>query len=126
MKRSDRVARPALALDQRKVRTPGRYIRPVRLPIRALLDPAADEIDLGVSQAEPGSGRRHATGFVRRADPLIERAPGAVAGNDDAQAALFGVDSQPHLPLLFVGSVAGEALVAKRGPDFAVEIDFRH
>src|SRR5712692_4475877 len=107
----DRVARPALALDGRQVRTPRRNVRPVRLPSRALLDPAADEIDLGVRQADPGSGRRHTTGFVRSANPLKQPALGAVAGYDDAGAAFFGVEPQPHLPLLFVGPVAGEALV---------------
>ena len=97
----------------------------MRFPIGALVNPAANEIYLTVGHAEPRGGRGHTTGFIRCADPLKQPALRAIARHDDAVAAVFGIESEAGLPLLFVGSMTGETFVGKQGPDFAIEIDSR-
>src|SRR5262249_43605330 len=121
----DRIPRPTFPPNRGPIGTFRRSIGPMRFPVGALIDPAANEVDLRFSEDETGAGRRHAIRFVGRADALVEPAPGAVRWRDDAIAALLGVEAETSLALLLVGAVAGEALVGQDGADLTVEIDLR-
>ncbi len=47
----DRIACPIFALDRGQIGTLGRHERPVRFPLGALIDPAADKVDLLIGEA---------------------------------------------------------------------------
>ena len=70
--------------------------------------------------------------FARLSHAALDLMMGYTGLISFGHAAYFGLGAyasavtltQTGLPLLFVGSVAGEAFVGKQGPDFTVEIDF--
>ena len=103
----------------------------MRLPLRALLDPAAERLDLG--RAQPGLAARdvrHAPELVRVRDALEERArlgmagdDGHVAGGQRTRRHLLQVKPQLFLAPIAVGTVAGVAVLGQDGAHVPVERD---
>src|SRR5207244_2492356 len=120
----DRIARPALVLDGRRIGALGRHIGPVRFPFCALVDPLAYEFDLLFVQSALGENRRHAQRLIGIADALVEPAGGRVRRRDDGEEAVFSIEAQLGLALFFVRTVAGEAGVGKDRANVAVEVDW--
>ena len=106
-----------------------RLIRPMGPPFGALIDPAANCLDLLRSGAAVGRRRRHARRFIDVADAPVQPARGGVAGNDHAVAAAVGeravarVQPQTGLAGLLIGPVTGEALIRQDRPHVLLEID---
>src|SRR5262249_47781556 len=106
---------------------PRRYERPVLLPLRALLDPAADQVDLGGAVRPPGIRGRHPHRRIlgrNAADHLAAPRIARHDGEPSAQVALgdrFDVESQRGFAITLVRTVAGVTLVGKDGADVAVE-----
>ncbi len=69
----DRVSHPR-ALDRGELRALWRDVRPVRIPFRAFVDPAAQKLDLLLGQAVPGVGRGHPILRIRFRDLLNQQA----------------------------------------------------
>ena len=98
-------------------------------PARALLDPLANGIDLGIGEHNAGLRRRHSRSAVSRADASEQAAFRLIAGRHDLVAApigeetLFGIEPQVGQAMLVIGTVAGEAVVGKNRPNVAIEID---
>src|SRR6059036_1617684 len=79
----DRIARPALLTHFRKRPFFGWNEGPVPFPLRALFDPAVDQINLAIRQLlATHVSRWHADSGVVRYDPLIQVAVGGIAGHD--------------------------------------------
>ena len=78
----------------------------MRVPLRAFVDPATQQVDLLVGQRVPGIGRRHVLVRIRVRDALHEHALGRVARDDDAtlrEGAVLGVEMKLGFALLLVG-----------------------
>jgi hypothetical protein len=108
-------------------------VRPVRLPRSALLDPAAERLDLGRAQPVLAARDvRHPLLLVRVRHALDERAPLGVAGDDRHLSRsgrrlrhLLAVEAQAHLPAVPVGAVAGVTVVGQDRPYVFIEGDER-
>src|SRR6266545_7695293 len=87
-RRSDPVmSQQRLLLARAALGARGRDERPVILPGRALLDPAAEQRDLALGQLAARIGRRHAFGCVGGGDALEQLALPGLAGHDGSIAA---------------------------------------
>ena len=95
-------------------------------PLRALVNPFADQFDLPWVQRPAGRRWRHAP--LRRANPLVQAAVRALAGDDDlicaaiGENAIFGVEPQIPLAAVFLRAMAGKAIVRENGANIAVEV----
>ena len=129
----DRVAGPLLVLDLGQRRPLGWNEGPVLLPLCALFDPAANQLDLPLGQlGQTEIGRGHAEGFVGGADPLIHDALRRVAPDDRksparelSECAIFRVEVHIGLAVGLVRPMAGKTPFREDGPDIAVECNRR-
>ena len=126
MKRSISRLGPARVLDRRQRGLPRRLERPVRRCRRPLLDPAAQHRDLRGGQLLAALLWRHQQIGVVGLDPVDQLALIRLAGHDRGasafelgERAFLGVEPQPGLALVVVGTVAGEAIVREDRPDVA-------
>ena len=97
----------------------------MRVPLRAFVDPSAQQLDLLVGQVRPVSAAASVRPG-RAGDVLDQQALRRVARDDDArldEGAVLGVEMEFGFALLFVGPVTGEAVVREDRQDFAVETD---
>ena len=125
----DRIPRPAGILDGGQVGLARRLEGPVRRPRRPLLDPSAERLDLLGRQLLAELLRGHLGFGIVGLDPEDQLAFVGLARNDRDAArlqlrhhALLGVEPQPGLARLVVGTVAGEAIVREDRADIAREI----
>ena len=125
----DVVAGPLGVGDGRHDRPLGRDERPVRLPLRALVYPQAEGLDLRLVEGLAAAGHPHPRVVGR--DAVHEEARRRVSGDDGgaAVAAAVGertlghVEPQAGLPRRLVGPVAREAVLREQGPHLAGEVD---
>ena len=125
----DRVAEPVRVSDRGHRRSFRRHERPVGLPLRPLVDPEAQGLDLVVR--ERFAAARHPLGGVRGRDAVEEEAAGGVAGHHDRPAEpravgerpVLDVEAEPALPAPLVRPVATEAVLGEERPDLAREVD---
>ena len=125
----DRVARPVGVGDRRRVGTLRRHERPVRLPLRPLVDPQAERLDLVVRQRLGPAG--HPLGRIRGRDAVEQEALVGASGDDDGPAepralgerTVLDVEAQAALPARLVRPVATEALPGQDRPHLAREVD---
>lgn len=95
----------------------------------AFLDPAVEEVLLGVVEAEFGFEGRHDLVSIVGADEVVEVALLEVAGGDAGVAAevgdgvFAGIETEVGFLIFGVGTVAFEAAVGDDGADVAVEVD---
>ena len=130
----DRVLGPVVIGSLRQRRLLRGDERPVRLPRRALLDPATHERDLGGLKLLVGFGRRHDLILVGGEHALEEGALVGLALDDGRRLFLalfvdaggeetgFGVETQAGLAGAGVRAVAMEAVVRQEGADVAIEL----
>ena len=105
-----------------------RDVRPVRVPLGALIDPSTQELDLFLSERVPGIRRRHVLVGIGVGDALNEQAVGRLAGNDHVfpgKRAVLGIEVEFRFAVLFVGPVAREAIVRENRADVPVEAEGR-
>ena len=129
----DGVARPGAVLHRGDGRPRERHVRPVRLPGRALGDPAADDVHLRRGEARLAALRvRHAPRLVGVGDTREEGAPLRRARDDRHGAGaqrrlrrILDVEAQRGLAAVAVGAVADEAALGQDRPDVAVEAHAR-
>jgi len=101
---------------------------PVVLPFRAFGDPAFEQGLLLFIEVFLGVRRGHLLIGVGVEDAAVQFALAGLSG-DEGRRDAFGeqafvrVEPELGLALLFIGAVAGVALVGKDGPDVAVELD---
>ena len=86
----DWIFGPALVLNLGHRWSRWRNVRPVRFPLRTLVNPAAEEVNLLGGQVPARPRRGHANGGVLRADPLVELALATLFRNDHSIAAPVG------------------------------------
>ena len=105
--------------------------RPVRLPRRALVDPAREQLDLrGRDRTVRVSWRHHLVG-VSRSDPANQLAARRLARDDGSMAVTFRfrglllIEPQSGLTLRAVGAVTVKAGVRQDRPNVTVEFNFR-
>ena len=130
----DRVLGPAVVRGLRQGGLLRRHERPVRLPRRALFDPATHERDLVGQQFLVGFGRRHDLILVLGKHALVEGALVRLALDDgrrlfmpflvDArrEEAGFGVETKSGLAGAGIRAVAMEAVIREQWADIAVEL----
>src|SRR5207248_2288671 len=110
-------------------RAPRRDERPVILPRRALLDPAAQQFELPRCELAAGVRQRHALRRIGRRDAAPEMTVRELAGHDGAvlaeiaEEAALGVEAQVGLARGLGRAVAGVARVRQDRPDVAVKLD---
>ena len=126
----DRIPRPCPVLDGRRGRLPGRDEGPVALVLGALLDPLAEERDLGRGELLARFGGRHLFLGVLRGDAMPKLALVGLSGDDGGlplfdlgERALFRVEPEVGLPRLCIGTVAFVAVFGEDRADVAVELD---
>src|SRR5262249_62118556 len=108
----DAVAHPAGVLDPWRGQAARRKEGPVFLPLRPLLDPAPDQLDLLSGQLATGAGGRHALGRALGGDAQGQFGLGRVAGNKRtvpaavAEGALLRVEAEVCLVFRPLGTVA--------------------
>ncbi len=97
-------------------------------PLCTLFDPGSKEAYLARVQLLSRPGRRHALSGILGGDALHEPAVLRVFGHHHLVAAavgkdpIAGVQSEVHLALALIGTMAGEAVLRQDGPDVAVEL----
>ena len=123
---------PALVLNGGNGRGPGRLKRPVVSPRGALLDPGSEQLDLIGGQFSATARWRHQGVGIIGFDPGNQFTLIRVAGRDRVTTifecgkhAVTGIQSQPGLPLFFVGAVARKAIIGNQRPDLTIEVDLR-
>ena len=125
------IARPLLVLHFRRSGTFRRDIRPMLRPLRALHDPAAQQVHLRGGQLLARLGGRHVVVVFRRECDDGEQAAllrlacdeGKPAGIKFLERVFLQVQAQAGLAFVLVRAVAGVAVLGKDGADVAPEID---
>ena len=108
----DGIPGPLCKFHFRQRRAHGCNERPMRLPLRALLNPPANHIDIRLDQFVVARiGRRHACRFVGGVDPLIQLTLGGIAWDNHANRAALHIETQLGLAIRRVGTVARKTLV---------------
>ena len=124
----DVVAGPLGVGDGRHHRPLGRDERPVRLPLRALVDPQAKGLYLHLVEGLAAAGHPHPRVVGR--DAVHEEARRRVSGDDGGAAvaaavgerALGHIEPQAGLARRLVGPVAREAVLREQRPHLAGEV----
>ena len=120
----DWIARPGTVLDAGQLRAFWRDEGPVCFPLRPLLYPSAQRLDLTRAElVAPLISRRHSDRWVVRCDALDQFARGRIARNDNRLGSIFLIKAELGFALSRIGSVAGVTLVGQDGPDIAIELD---
>jgi len=130
-KEINRPDRPVGVLDLGQRRPLGRPKRPVLGKFGPLLDPAANQLDLGLGERfAVGVGRRHPLVGIFGKDPPQEFALVGVIGNDGPQAriglgrgAVSQIEANASLAGRVVGPVALVAAVRQQRADIAIVVD---
>src|SRR6185503_17702285 len=122
-------AQPGCVLHRGQFRAPPRHQRPVFLPLRPLLNPDFQRLDLSVCELPPGIDRWHTESFILCADTAVKLAARRVAGYNRAAAVaeirpcgLFEIKSELRLAVRFVRAVTGKAGVGQDGTDVSIEL----
>ncbi len=125
----DVVARPLGVGDRGHGGALGGDERPVRLPLRALVDPQAEGLDLGLVEGLAAAGHPHPRVVDRHA---VHEQAGRRVSRDDGGAAVAAavgerplghVEPQAGLARRLVGPVAREAVLREQRPHLAGEVD---
>src|SRR5271156_3287182 len=120
----DGIAWPGAVLDAGQLRAFWRDEGPVCFPLRTLLHPPAQCLDLTRAElVAPFIGRGHPCSRVVRCDALDQFARGRIARNDNRLSSIFLIKAEPGFALSRIGSVAGVTLVGQDGPHVAIELD---
>ena len=123
------AAKPVSARQLRERWTSRGDVRPVGLPLRAVLDPVAQDPDLRRAQLVPRVHRWHAIVLVLGGDAVCELALVQVAGDDGVIAAqiregsLASVEAKAGFAQLLVLPVTLEAGLREDGTHVAAEVD---
>ena len=100
--------------------------RPVRPPVRALLDPGPQCRDFLIGERRAsGVGRRHAHGRLCGSDAFENLTGGGIARHDYPLRAVFRIQAQTNLSRGFIRTVASEAAVGQNWSHITREIDAR-
>jgi hypothetical protein len=93
--------------------------------VSPLGDPTGECVDLSGRELLARIGRRHALGCVGGCDPLDNRTPCRLAGDDrpGLNRKLADVQTEIRFAMGRIRAVAGEAFVRQDRPDVAVEVD---
>ena len=125
----DWILRPLSVLNFRKARTTWRNEGPVALVNGALLDPAADQVDLFRCQVPVVPGRWHALRCRLRANALVKPAVVQIPWNDEVvspaipEDAFLCVQVKGDLTFAYVRAMAGEAVVRENRADVPAKTD---
>jgi hypothetical protein len=120
----DGIAWPGAVLDAGQLRAFWRDEGPVCFPLRALLHPPAQCLDLTRAElVAPFIGRGHPCSRVVRRDALDQLAVDRIARNDRQPGSCFQIKAELGSAIGGIGSVAGVALVGQYGPHIAIELD---
>ena len=130
-KRIDRIPRLLAIAQLGCLRSQRRHERPVPLPFRALLDPAAQDADFVPLEGVVAEiSRGHALSRIDARNARDELALVGRAGSHGPSArgqlgdrSALGVQPQARLPLAFVRPVAAIATVGQNGPHVVVVVD---
>ena len=101
----------------------------MRFPLGPLVDPETDRLDLLIGQGLTATG--HPLLGIVGGDPLEQEALRSVSLHDRRTAkvgtvlerAVLDIQAKSALPTLFIGTVAGKAILREDRADLATEID---
>jgi hypothetical protein len=120
----DGIAWPRAVLDAGQLRAFWRDEGPVCFPLRALLYPSAQRLDLTRAELVAALiSRGHSDRWVVRCNALDQFARGRIARNDNRLGSIFLIKAELGFALSRIGSVAGVTLVGQDGPHIAIELD---
>jgi hypothetical protein len=99
-----------------------RGVGPVRLVGRALADPFGEQRFLGFAERFLELRRRHEVVLILGVQAFEQQAGLGIAGHDGLglDGRLAHIEAEVGFTMVFVGAVAGEAVVAENGTDVAV------
>src|SRR5271154_5640332 len=120
----NRIVGPGAIFDGGQLRTLRRDEGPVCFPLRALLYPPAQCLDLTRAELVAALiSRGHSNRWVVRCNALDQFASGRIARNDNRLGSIFLIEAELGFALSGIGSVAGVTLVRQDGPHIAIELD---